>query len=52
MGFKFWLWSKLGMAEFRAEQVKRLKKWGYARTNDWGLLDADPLKDEATAAPV
>jgi TPR repeat protein len=50
MGLNTWLRSKLGMAEFRAEQAQLLKKWEYDQVNDWGLLDADPHGDEAKAA--
>ena len=50
MGLKSWLRSKLGMAEFEAEQTKRLKAWEYAQINDWDLLEADPFKDEARDA--
>ena len=50
MGFKSWLYSKLGIAEFKAEQRQLLKKWEYAQVNDWALLDADPFRDELKAA--
>jgi len=50
MGLKAWLHSKIGMAEFVAEQARLVKKWEFAQTNDWSVLDADPLKDEVNAA--
>jgi TPR repeat protein len=50
MGIKTWLHAKLGMAEFVAAEARFSKKWELAQTNDWSLLEADPLKDEVTAA--
>lgn len=45
-----WLQSKLGLAQFRAEQAELLTKWEFAQANDWDVLDADPFKDELKAA--
>ena len=42
MGLMSRLRSKLGMAEFAAEQRKLLNKWEYAQANDWAIFDADP----------
>ena len=50
MGFKSWLRSKIGMAEFAAEQRRLLTKWEYAQANDWTIFDADPFKDELMSA--
>lgn len=50
MGLMSRLRSKLGMAEFAAEQRKLLNKWEYAQANDWAIFDADPFKDELMPA--
>lgn len=50
MGFRSWLYSKLGMAEYRAENAARLTKWEYAQVYDWDLFAADPFKDEVKAS--
>lgn len=50
MGLKSWLRSKLGMAEWEAEEAGRLRTWEFAQANDWELLDADPLAEEVKAA--
>jgi len=50
MGLMSWLQSKIGMAEYAAEQRKLLTKWEYAQANDWAVFDADPFKDELMSA--
>jgi TPR repeat protein len=50
MGFMSWLRSKIGMAEFAAEQRKLLAKWEFAQANDRAIFDADPFTDELMSA--
>lgn len=50
MGLGTWLWQKLDMPAFSAEQHRRRAAWDYAQTNNQAIWDADPLIARVTEA--
>lgn len=50
MGFRSWLWSKMGMPVHREQRQRRELAWDYAQANDRAICDADPAIEHVREA--